>query len=333
MKIESLTAERKATPLKSFAATEITSLETLGIEEARMYSRMKYGDPIATRRIAMVIVAEILKRPETCKHINAGETLYVASSAYGAVPTASHSITREVIKLLNSADISAKRIKFVRKGDFATNHYGTLNAEDRVAKMSSRKISIRPKDEKKVADQFVVIVDDIVVTGSHEKKLHDVLLHTSAGDWAFVYAYRLGRDLASRNPETEEHLNRASVRSVLDLLPFFKTYPTSSGLKLNLNSRVLKFILSMEPEGAYDSDFQTKLFETKLFLDSLEDDILAKIYRAATSSDGYSRDDKFSHGIALLHEAIIGRDTLANLARKIQAKMILCPLEVRALIT
>lgn len=311
--------------VKSFAVIEITDIKTIGTEEARLYSRMKYGDPIATRRIALMIAAEILKRPETCRYINAGETIYISSSAYGAVPTASHAISKEVEKLLFSADIKVKRIKFHRKGDFATNHYGTLGVEERAAKMTSRKIFLRPRDQERIKGQFVLIVDDINVTGSHERKLHDVLSQTGACDWAFAYAYRLDKGLAAQKPETEEYLNRAAVKSVFDLVPFFRTYPHCSRLKLHLNSRVLKFILSTKPEGWYDVGHRTKIDQIRVFLENLEDEILFRIYRAAISSDGYSLDQKFSEGMTMLRESILKRtDRRTSLARKIQAGIPLC---------
>ncbi len=302
--------------IKNFAVASITEVDTLSQEDIHAYSRMKYGDPIATKRLAIQLTAKILTHPETARCIHSGEPIVVTSSAFGIVPTASYALTREVTKLLIASGVKVERIKFNRQGDFATNHYGTLTAAERTKKMASRKISLKDDDRKRVAGRFVVVIDDINVTGSHERKLNQVLSQTDARDWAFAYLYFLDRDLSATKPETEEYLNRAEIKTVLDLLDFFRIYPNGTGLKTRLNSRALKFILSTEPESEYDVDHRTKIEHLKIFFGRIEDEILAQIYQAANSPDCYSQDPKFADGINLLYAEILKRNTISRLFRR-----------------
>ena len=178
---------------------------------------MKYGDPIATRRSAIQVASHLFRQPEITKYIHANKTIIITSSAFGYLPTASYAVTREVTKLLNSSGVKTDRIKFIRSGDFSTNHYGTLSANDRAEKMANRNIYLSETDQKKIKDGFVLVIDDIAITGSHERKLHDILLKTEARDWAFLYLYKMDEHLGSKIPETEEWLNRAEIKHVLDL--------------------------------------------------------------------------------------------------------------------
>lgn len=307
---------RAAHPPMSFASRYITRTEDLSIHDRKLYSRMKYGDPIATKQAAIQITAEILRHHLIIEKIRSGETVLVTSSAFGVIPTASYAITREVTKLLAASGVKVGRIKFQRRGDFGTNDYGSLTAEERDRKMNSRKMDLSDEDKRKVKGGFILIIDDINVTGSHEKKLHELLCQTEAENWAFVYQYKLDKDLAAARPETEELLNRAQILTVLDLLPFFRTYPASSDMKLRLNSRALKFILSTEPESKYDVDQQTKIGHLMKFFGTIEDEILVQIFRATFSADGYHTDPKFTDGIRVLGEAVLERQNLHRLFKR-----------------
>ena len=250
---------------KRLAAKIIFKTENLHDFETKMYSRMKYGDPVATKRIALHLASAITNHPFVQKLIISEEPILITSSAFGVIPTASYSVAREVTKLLQSLDVKHDRIKFERGGDFATNHYGTMTADERSAAMKKRQIFLSKTDKEKIKNKHVLIIDDISVTGSHEKKLHQLLSESGAKDWIFAYYYLLGKKIAAQSPETEEDLNRSEIRTVLDLIPFFKDYSKNTGYKLRLNSRVLKFILTTTPESIYDVDAYTKEAHLKYF--------------------------------------------------------------------
>ncbi len=306
--------------IKSFAVSTISKMEDVHPMDAKNYSRMKYGDPIATRRSAIQITSHLFRQPEITKYIHADKTIFITSSAYGYVPTASYSVTREVTKLLAASGVKIDRIKFVRNGDFSTNHYGTLSAEERAKKMTSRNIHLTEEDLVKIKDGFVLVIDDIAITGSHERKIHEILSQTEARDWAFIYLYKLDTELGNKIPETEEHLNRADIKTVLDLIPFFRIY-TEYDLKLRLNSRVLKFILTTEPESFYDVSHDVAVKHLKEFFALIDDKILADVYRAAMSPDGYHADPKFAEGLHILREEILERRGLSRLFNKIMASI------------
>lgn len=298
------------------AVHKIRDENTLTEFEAREYSLMKYGDPIVARRSAIHLASAILNNKEILEKIRSHKITFIASSAYGIVPTASHAIASDVCRLISSIGLSVRKLKIRRDGDLATNHYGTLNAIDRKARMKTRKIYLDDESSKDVAGNYIIAIDDILVTGSHEQRLHEVFNNTRASDWTFAYLMQLEKRFSQTHPEFEENLNRAAVIKATDLLPFFQI-PFGPELKFRVNSRALKFLLTTKPESPFDPGEEEKARDLCEFYSRLTDVIIAKIYRAAISSDGYINSEKFHNGFSILHFHVDQRSTVRRILKRI----------------
>lgn len=289
--------------------------------ETKEYSLMKYGDPIVARRSAIHLASALLDDKEILEKIRSHKITFIASSAYGIVPTASHAIASDVCRLFSSIGLNVQKLKIERSGDFATNHYGTLNAVERKAKMETRKIYLDTESSENIAGNYIIAIDDILVTGSHEQKLHNVLTETKASDWTFAYLMQLDKKFAQTHPEYEENLNRAAVKKATDLLPFFQI-PFGPELKFRVNSRALKFLLTTKPDSPFDPSEEEKIRDLHDFYNRLTDVIIAKIYRAAISSDGYINSEKFYDGLSILHFHVDQRSTVRRIIKRLNIPQI-----------
>lgn len=292
----------------------IKSKDTLSEFEAKEYSFMKYGDPIVARRSAIHLASRLLNDKKTLEKIRSHEITFIASSAHGIVPTASHAIAKDVCRLLESIGLNVRTLKIHRDGDFATNCYGTLSASQRKEKMASRQIYLDEESLEGIKDNFIIAIDDILVTGSHESKLHKVLLKTQADDWLFAYLMKLDKKFAKESPEYEEYLNRAAIQKATQMFPFFQI-PFGPDLKFRVNSRALKFLLTTAPESPFDPSSKDKINDLNKFYSKLTDIILAKVYRASISSDGYVNSEKYAKGLEILNAHVRRRPLVRRLLK------------------
>lgn len=266
-----------------------------------LYSRMKYGDPIAVKQWASMLKLIMLAHPVIVEEVKNNRPIILTSSAYGAVRTASNAVMKQLAKLLREEGIAFETTKITREGDFTLTHYGSMNLVERLMRIGSRKVSISSHSRRKVEDKVVVIVDDLRATGSHEQTLLDLFSTTGAKHCCFAYLICFSNLMAQMSPEVEEHLNSAHVQGVFDLLPFYQ----DASDDLELNARTVKFILTTDATATKD---QAEMLEDLYsFLHALEDRVLLKLYKAVTSKDGYYKHYRFLYGLHALNNVVIAR--------------------------
>jgi len=281
----------------------IDTVDDLSYGFRQTYSRMKYSDPLAVMQAAHWLTAEILHNPFIAELVANGESLAVTSSAFGAVPTASYAVMRECATLLGENGVCIEKFKVERHGDFETTTYGDMCKVDRLLRMQSRKISINEENQSIVKDRVVIVIDDIYVTGSHEAALRKVLCATEAKTIIFCYLVQFSDKLAKENPMAEEAINKTAVESVLDLVPFFSHSNTI--VKTRINARTIKFILNTETDKVVSR--VEKLRKLRLFIETIDNDVLLVLYRAAVSSDRYCYNAKFVEGFSVLSAHMLAR--------------------------
>lgn len=264
---------------------------------------MKYGDPYSVLWVAERLAEKILSDKKLKKSHSGKEPLMISSSAYGEVPTASNAVTNQVVRILKENNLNCDIFKIERQGDFVNSQYASLSLEERIKKMAERKIYLSPQTKKLIAGKTLLIIDDIKVTGTHEDSLHSILTKTKASGWFFVYFIEFNKGIAGKFPEAEEFLNRSSIKSSLDLLPFYKVHDDPK-LSLQINTRAIKFILNTRPENQYDSNQESKITDLKRFFTKVDFPILLDIYKAASSNDGYSQLEKYRTGFIILENIL-----------------------------
>ncbi len=295
---------------KKLAVIELDSRDQISPDLADLYSRMKYGDPRAVRAVAMLMVQEILADPEASCWVNDLKVVSITSSAYGQVPTAANAVALDLAYLLKERGVSVEYLKIERLGDFGTTHYGNMLPDERLVRMRTRKIYIKPETQEKLRGAKLIIVDDVNVTGSHERTLNEAILTTQVDDYLFCYFLNFSDAMADRDPQAEEYLNRAAVKTVLDLIPFFGE-DQKTGLPFRVNARAAKFLLATNPDDECSLDKQTKVEMLITFLKVISDEVLVMVYTAATSTDGYSTNPRFKDGFRLVENEMLERDLIS----------------------
>ncbi len=243
-------------------------------DEAKRYSRMKYCDPAAVRTIGLRMTQSLLHDEVFLQAVANREKIIITASAYGAIATAGAHLTDFIEAELVRAGINVDRIKVERKGQFAKQDFGKLTAEERAAAMKARKLVIEGDNADKVKGATVIAVDDLCATGSHERSMQKLLADSGASKMIACYYIKFTEQLMVNEPDTEEYLNRASAKTVADLIPWIKELqllnkPSSEKLQYILPEMITKHRQKEEANSAF---WRNGLFTVNLELVKDSDD-------------------------------------------------------------
>lgn len=280
------------------AVHSIGKLDELSPRFQQRYSHMKHGDPKAIWESAEKIIAAMFTDLEISGAIERGESIVLTSSAFGSVPSAIHAVVKAMKYLLQEKKVDVSVIKIDRAGDFGNSKYGALSPKERKGAISNRQIFLSETAREAVKDKLVVCVDDIRVTGRHEKSLRKVLESTSAKFLRFCYLVCFSKELADMNPAAEEALNHAAIRTLGDLLPF-------TTVDFEVNARTIKLILTTTPH--VDKSKAEMLKDLREYLAHDDDETVLKFYEAAISNDGYCTFPQYIDGFHVLANVAISR--------------------------
>ncbi len=232
---------------------ERCSVHTIGLladlteDFRRLYSRMKYGSYEAVLECAQLMASMVMDTYTVQDAIAKDETIILASSAYGSVPTAAHSLLKVVVEILQDCNVKVEVVKIDRAGDFSTTDYSNLKPKKREKKMLRRQVTVAEDVLTMLDQRTVVIIDDLYATGSHERSLKELIQSTNVAAICFCYLIEFTVDLASAHPQIEEVINSTAVSEMNDMLPFFNgAFPPV------LNARLLKYILLTDPKVGSD---------------------------------------------------------------------------------
>ena len=247
---------------------------------------MKYGDPVATWRIAREVFEQLMDY----EVLGSDEEIVLASSAFGAIPTASYWVTDFLGQLREQEGMKIDRMKFEREGGFGCHNYSQLGVEDRREVLGKR--TIRLAGEVDLKGKSVVIFDDLRSTGAHEETLYQILSrHSEIKQVIFLYYVGFELGLARTQPQVEDVLNHSQVRNLQDLFQLAIQAPSG----LLMNARMVKFFL----KAAHDSPE-----EFKRSLDRFPNSFLIEVMQAARSRDGYADREPYRMGFQLLEQTL-----------------------------
>ena len=102
------------------------------------------------------------------------EAVAIASSAFGSIPTAARALTKELELLLEGEGLKLRRIKIQREQALDEVDYATLNHTERGAVLNARKLSISKCDLAILKGRTLIVVDDLLATGRHEKAIKEI---------------------------------------------------------------------------------------------------------------------------------------------------------------
>jgi hypothetical protein len=223
------------------AATGVCSLPF----SATRYSRYKYGSVTATEAFARELGTAFGDHyPQFAR----APRLLMASSPYSYVPTAANALARGLQPVLNAGRVRyglppVPLVQIDRLGTTAGD-YGTLSAQARDQCMAANMLSFRRFQPGQIRDAHLLIIDDLRVTGAHQRCLMRASEGLPLGARTFLYIASFAGPASDHfDPTQEDALNHAAIRTLDDLAGIVEDDDFA------WNVRACKFVLNPANHG------------------------------------------------------------------------------------
>ncbi|TCC84168.1 hypothetical protein FBD94_17320 [Pedobacter hiemivivus] len=242
------------------------------------YSKFKFGDDLVAKAFGEALADGFIKDILVDNPIT--DQIVVISSPYCFIPTATFAMKNYFVYQLNhwlaeNGMLVAQEAKVHRTITYKED-YGELSAEDRMKLIGNDSFHI---DKDFLAGKILVFLDDIKITGSHERMILKMVKDYSLKNEIHMlyFAELVNHDI---HPNIENHLNYHSVKSIFDLEEIIK-----SG-NFCFNTRIVKYILNC--------DFNS----FSIFLERQSNDFIRNLYNLALGNsyhtiESYSRNLNF----------------------------------------
>jgi len=204
------------------------------------YSRYKYGSVAAAETFAGALGTAFCERhPE----LALAPKLLMASSPYGHVPAAATTLARRLAPVLNAVrtrhGLGRAPLLQVDRISASAGDYGTLSAQARDLHMAANVLSFRRFRPAQVRDAHLLVIDDVRVTGAHQRCLMRASEDLPLAAQIFLYiAAFTGPATGCIDPAQEDALNHAAVKTLDDLAEIVEAGDFA------WNVRVCKFALN-----------------------------------------------------------------------------------------
>lgn len=193
------------------------------------YSKFKHGDGAAATAFGRALAHAYLASGRAVP--GAGE-LVVTSSGFDVAPPAAHALVEPFCATLREHDVAARTV-VVRRTHPSDGDYATMGARERAAQLTAAALEVGPDD--RVGGATVVALDDVRVTGVHERSIERALRRAGAARVDHLFLV----DAAGCPPQAEAALNAVAVRDVDDLLAL------AAAPGFVPNARVARWILGL----------------------------------------------------------------------------------------
>jgi hypothetical protein len=209
------------------------------------YSRYKYGSVTAAETFARALGAAFCERHPD---LVLAPRLLMTSSPYAHVPAAATTLARRLRPALNAVrtvhGLAPAPLLQVDRVSTSAGDYGTLSAQARDRLMAANALSFRRFPPQQVRDAHLLVVDDVRITGSHQRCLMRAseVLPLRGQTFLYIAAFPGPAD-GYFDPAQEDALNHAAVKTLGDLAAIVE-----SG-DFTWNVRVCKFALSPANHG------------------------------------------------------------------------------------
>lgn len=243
----------------SYSLHKIHDQDSITFEPAD-YSKFKYGDNAIARRFGEELARGFINDWLTDHPIS--KQIVVFSSPFSFIPTATQAMTTSFMNHLNrwlaQNEFPVVQSSKIHRTVTYKEDYGDLDAEQRMKLIGNDRFHI---DASFLKDKFLLFLDDIRITGSHERMINRTIgEHNLQNDSCLLYFAQLTNDTI--HPRIENYLNNYLVKSIFDLEEIIQG-------ELVMNTRLVKFILDSN-----ENDFQ-------LFIQNKPESFLMKLYDLA----------------------------------------------------
>lgn len=201
------------------ASGELEDQEKISLSE---YSRFKYGDDNAALKYAQQISALL-----ECSYL---EDAVITTSGYGFAPPAAYRVAKHLSYLLQLPLIH------IHRSNISDGDYASMDMETRNKNLNHTNLTVQGE----VRGKTVLAVDDVKVTGVHEKAVEKAL--SDAGAVRVMHAYIIDAYDARKNPRIESSLNSAVLQDYQKLADLF------ASKHFVPNARVVKLLLTATPD-------------------------------------------------------------------------------------
>lgn len=207
--------------------------EAINVDE---YSRFKYGDGNIAKQYGKLMGRQVIQSfPDLLDQ----KVVHVTSSAFKVAPPASSALLEPFLDSINKyskeegSDTSFLPLR-IHRANLTNGDYATMTIEEREAIVARNGLSLQKDSD--IRDQSVLALDDIYVTGSHERSIEHVLAKHNAG--ITIYSYILEAEGGKSQPKIEALINGSAVKAIDDILAL--THEEN----FTPNARLCKYILS-----------------------------------------------------------------------------------------
>lgn len=268
--------------INSFALHKIAD-ETIASFSPFEYSRFKFGDDSFAKKFGNSLAEGFINGYLNFKPIK--KQIVVIPSPYSFIPTATFAMKNHFVYTLNAwlteNSMSAIQEAKVSRSITYKDDYGSLNAEERLKLIGNDTFNI---DKEFLGEKALVFLDDIKITGSHEKMILKMIKeYDLKNEIHLLYFAELINDQI--HPSIENYLNYFYVKSIFDLGNIVE-----SG-NFRFNTRAVKYMLNNE----FDS--------FSIFLRSQTDEFKAELYNLAIGN-GYHNIESYSTNLTYIKKQL-----------------------------
>jgi FMN phosphatase YigB (HAD superfamily) len=275
-----------------YSVHSLVSKHSLPIS-AEKYSRFKFGDLSIAKMYALELFECFINNHSQWLQLN-NRPIVIYSSPYSSIPTSSYYLTKyffdslkgylsDVLKL-NTQVLFGK----INRCQTYSEDYGAMSSEQRynLIKNDTYVFSEEPRE-----DWRLVFIDDISITGTHQRVIEDIMkLNNYSNESLFLYYSKLDNPII--DPVIENELNYNYVNSSNKLLEII--YSGSFGL----TTRAVKYIL-MLPESDFNVFAHSLLQNNRI-------DFISEII-SASKSNGYDSIDIFNNNFLKLNSILVNQ--------------------------
>lgn len=263
----------------TYSLHKISNADSFTFEPAE-YSNFKFGDDKVAEKFGKSLALNFIKEVLSIRE-DRSQQFVVISSPYSFIPTATFSLKNHFVNLLNIWLVSqsfpvVQETKIYRTITYKED-YGELNAEQRIKLIGDDIFHI---DKEFIQNKTLIFLDDIRITGSHERMISKMLDNYQINNNSYlVYFAELINELI--HPNIENYLNYFSIKSIFDLDNLIESE------NFVFNTRVVKFILNND----------SSTFE--LFLQNKNNKFLKTLYNMSIGNS-YHLIDVYEKNIGIL---------------------------------
>ena len=254
----------------TYSLHKIENTDNFGFSPAK-YSKFKYGDDSIAKEFGNDLAEGFIENYLSKTPI-LNQTV-VISSPYAFIPTATFGMKNYFVFRLNrwlaENNLPVVQETKVTRTITYKEDYGELDEAQRLSLIGNDKFHI---DKDFLKDKTLIFLDDIRITGSHERMITKMLKEYDLENQTHLLYFA---ELTNRNihPNVENFLNYYHVKSIFDLDDIIKSD------RFSINTRIVKYILNSEPNSF-------KIFiqnHTNIFLELLYDMAIGNSYHTITA--------------------------------------------------